>query len=85
TAIIKQAGEYFGVALTNIMHLFNPDTIVVGGSTSTYKGYMEHALTTAQKHTLTDIYQNCHITSPQDARRIVALGAMAYMQTGMTF
>lgn len=43
TALVRQAGQYFGYALTNLLHLYNPDVIVVGGSTPTYKGYMEAA------------------------------------------
>ncbi|MEG0712041.1 MAG: ROK family protein, partial [Niameybacter sp.] len=49
-SLIAQAGHYFGLTLTNVIHLFNPDTIVVGGSTSTYKGYMENAKITARQY-----------------------------------
>lgn len=82
-SLIQQAGKYFGLALTNVIHLFNPDTIVVGGSTSTYKGYMENAITTASQYTLEDLYKNCAITSPQDMKRIVALGAMEYVKSSI--
>ena len=50
--IIQDAGRNFGYTLTNIAHLYNPDVLVVGGSTATYAGYMEEALNTAEKHTL---------------------------------
>lgn len=83
-ALIKRSGQYFGMALTTIMHLFNPDVIVVGGSTATYKGYMESALETAKNLTLEELFKGCQITTPQDAKRIVALGAMNYIKTGMT-
>jgi glucokinase len=75
-ALLEQSGYYFGLVLTNMMHLFNPDIIVVGGSTSTYKGYMEKAVETAEKYTLPDIYNSCKILKPKDPKRIVALGAM---------
>ncbi|MEI0738085.1 ROK family protein [Paenibacillus sp. JTLBN-2024] len=81
--LIARAGEYFGMALTNVIHLFNPDVIVVGGSTATYPGYMEHALETAQKHTLPDMFGACLIAPAKDNKRIVALGAMEYMRSGM--
>lgn len=82
-SIIQKAGQYFGLALTNVIHLFNPDTIVIGGSTSTYKGYMEAAIAMASHHTLEDLYKNCIITSPKDMKRIVALGAMEYVKSGI--
>lgn len=82
-SLIQQAGKYFGLALTNVIHLFNPDTIVVGGSTSTYKGYMETALATARLYTLEDLYKTCTITSPKDMKRIVALGAMEYVKSNI--
>ena len=76
--LIRNAGRYFGYTLTNIMHLYNPDIIVVGGSTSTYDGYMEEALATAEKNTLKDIFDSCQITRAKDNKRIVALGAIAF-------
>lgn len=81
--LIARAGEYFGMALTNVIHLFNPDVIVIGGSTATYPGYMEHALETAQKHTIPDMFDACRIVPAKDNKRIVALGAMEYMRSGM--
>ncbi|MCI8554928.1 MAG: ROK family protein [Clostridiales bacterium] len=74
-ALIERAGMYFGLAMTNIMHLFDPDVLVVGGSTSTYPGYMEKALETADAHTLPDIRRGCTVARPRDMKRIAALGA----------
>jgi len=81
--LLAEAGFHFGLALTNVIHLFNPDVIVVGGSTATYPGYMEQALETAQKHTLPDMFNHCLIAPAKDNKRIVALGAMEYMRSGM--
>lgn len=76
--LIQEAGRYFGFTITNIQHLFNPDIIVVGGSTATYPGYMEEALTTAEKHTIKDIFNSCKIVGAKDSKRIVALGAIEF-------
>lgn len=76
--LIREAGKYFGYTLTNIQHLFNPDIIVVGGSTATYPGYMEEALAVAEKHTIKDIFNSCRIVDAKDNKRIVALGAIEF-------
>ncbi|MED5020570.1 ROK family protein [Paenibacillus chibensis] len=81
--LLEQAGAHFGLALTNVIHLFNPDVIVIGGSTATYPGYMEHALETAKMHTLPDMFKPCLIAPAKDGKRIVALGAMEYLRSGM--
>lgn len=84
-ALLEQAGYYFGLALTNVMHLFNPDVMVIGGSTSTYKGYMDSAIKTAEKYTLQDVFSQCSVHTPKDNKRIVALGAIEYLRTGINF
>lgn len=33
--IVRRAGEWLGLGLVNLLHLFNPEAIVVGGSVST--------------------------------------------------
>jgi glucokinase len=76
--IIRQAGTYFGFALVDLMHTFNPEYIIVGGSTATYKHYMETANKVAETHTYPSIYRDCTIVPPQDPKRIVALGARLF-------
>lgn len=76
SALIRQAGRYFGVAVTNVIHLFNPDILVVGGSTATYPGYWEAAREMVEMYTLPDFRASCTIAKPHDEKRIVALGAM---------
>ena len=77
-AIIEEAGHYFGLALVDVLHSFNPEVLVVGGSTATYKGYMEAAVRTAEAYTYPAIWQDCRIVRPQDPKRIVALGARLF-------
>lgn len=76
--VINQAGMYFGLALVDIMHTFNPEYIIVGGSTATFKNYMEVAKKVVKKHTYPSIYNDCKIVSPKDPKRIVALGARLF-------
>ncbi|MEM9773058.1 MAG: hypothetical protein AAF902_00650 [Chloroflexota bacterium] len=67
--------------MTNIQHLFNPEIIVVGGSTATYPGYMEEALAIAEKHTTNDFFKRCQIVRAKDNKRIVALGAIEFAKS----
>ncbi|NLI89449.1 MAG: ROK family protein [Epulopiscium sp.] len=71
-SIIDEAGYYFGVGLGLIIQFYNPDVIVVGGTTSTYPGYMEIAKETAKSCSLPQLFDNCLITKPQDIKRMVA-------------
>lgn len=73
--IIEEAGYYFGIGLGLIIQFYNPDVIVVGGSTSTYPGYMKVAKETAKRYTLSELYDDCLIAEPRDIKRMVALGA----------
>lgn len=77
-AVIEEAGRYFGLALVDVLHSFNPEILVVGGSTATYKGYMEAAVRTAEAYTYPAIWKDCRIVRPQDPKRIVALGARLF-------
>lgn len=72
--LIREAGRYFGIAMTNVIHLFNPDVLVVGGSTATYPGYLEAAQEAVNAYTLEDFRTSCLIAHPHDEKRIVALG-----------
>ena len=80
TDIIKQGGYYFGLALSNVIHTFNPKFIVVGGGCTKFKGYMDQAILTAKQYTLEDLFNNCKIMEPSDTKRIVALGAAKFAE-----
>lgn len=71
-SIIEEAASYFGIGLGLIIQFYNPDIIVVGGSTSTYQGYMEIAKEVASQCSLPELFDNCDIVAPEDIKRIVA-------------
>ena len=73
--LIQQAGLYFGLALVDIVHTFNPSHIVIGGSTPSYPGYMEAAKAVLEKHALSTMLEQVEFVKPHDLARIVALGA----------
>ena len=76
--IIERAGTYFGLALQGIVHNFTPKRIVIGGSTSTYPGYMEAAKKILDEYAMPILYKDTEITRPHDMKRVVALGARRY-------
>lgn len=80
TDLVHQAGQYFGYALTNLLHLYNPDVIVVGGSTPTYKGYMEAAKAALETYALPDLLKCCTITTPKIQNRVIAFGAREWIR-----
>lgn len=81
TDVIEQAGFYFGLALSDVIHTFNPEYIVVGGSCTKFRGYMDKAIEVAKQYTLNDMFHSCSIVGPRDAKRIVALGAMKFAES----
>ncbi|GGH09542.1 ROK family protein [Paenibacillus segetis] len=80
TEIVRQAGQYFGYALINLVHLYNPDVIVVGGSTPTYKGYMDAATVALEAHALPELLKCCSIKAPQIQNRVIAFGAREWIR-----
>jgi len=77
---VREAGTYFGYALTNLVHLYNPDVIVVGGRTPTYEGYMDAAKAALQEHALPELLACCTIASPAIAKRVIAYGAREWIR-----
>jgi glucokinase len=82
--VIEQAGFYFGLALSDVIHTFNPEYIVVGGSCVKFKGYMEKAVAVAREYTLPGMFNCCKIVEPHDPKRIVAQGAILFAEQCMS-
>jgi len=78
--LVRQAGTSFGYALTNLVHLYNPDVMVIGGSTTTYAGYMEAARAALQEHALPELLACCTIASPAIPKRVIAYGAREWIR-----
>lgn len=76
--IVKDAGYYFGLLLGLVIQFYNPDVIVVGGTTSTYPHYMDEALKVVKEATLKDSYDSVIINKPKDIKNIVAKWALLY-------
>ncbi|MFB9330731.1 ROK family protein [Paenibacillus aurantiacus] len=79
-AFVRQAGTYFGYALANLLHLYNPDVMVIGGKTTTYAGYMEAARDALEEQALPELLACCTIERPKITQRIIAYGAREYIR-----
>ncbi|MFC4098803.1 ROK family protein [Paenibacillus xanthanilyticus] len=74
-ALVRQAGTYMGYALTNLLHLYNPDVLVIGGTTTTYRGYLDAARAALEAHALPELLACCTIEQPRIKHRVIAYGA----------
>lgn len=76
--IIQSAGEYLGIGIATIIHLLNPEKIILGGGTIQYKGYYESTLQIAQAFTLPELWNVCTIQKSSEAKYMVAQGARRF-------
>ncbi|MBH5318862.1 ROK family protein [Paenibacillus sp. GSMTC-2017] len=77
--LVRQAGTYLGYALVNLIHLYNPSILVIGGSTPTYKGYMDAVHAALNTHALPELLKCCTITTPKTPQRLIAHGAREWI------
>ncbi|KAK8808439.1 hypothetical protein WA158_008340 [Blastocystis sp. Blastoise] len=80
-SVIRKGGFFFGLVIASMINLFNPKHIVIGGSTATYKGYLERAKEIAQKYSLPNNWESVEFHDPFDLPRIVIDGAAAFGRT----
>jgi len=60
--VMAQAGELLGKALSQIIHLVNPKTLLIDCPYNEHPLFIEHALAAAKKLTLTFPFSRTHIT-----------------------
>lgn len=76
--IVKEAGYYFGLLIGLVIQFYNPEVIVVGGSTIKYPYYLDEALKVVPNATLKDSYNAATIKQTEDMKNIVAKWALLY-------
>lgn len=74
--IIEISSFYMGLAISNLISIFNPNHVVFGGSTITYKGYFENVKNTIVNCTMPELLSHCDIRITNHLKNIVALGAI---------
>lgn len=78
TSIVNKASYYFGIGLATLINMYNPNNIVFGGSTITYKGYLDNAKKIAEKYALPPSYQCVNYKMVEDNKHEVIFGAMTF-------
>ncbi len=78
--IIANSSFYLGLAISNLISVFNPNIVVFGGSTITYKGYFENMVKTVKSLTMPELLEDCEIRITSNLKNIVALGAILHAE-----
>jgi glucokinase len=73
---IADAGAALGSALAIVVNLFNPSSIVLGGGTLRWPGYVDAATNAARANTLPALFQSCSISVTSDHTHLVVKGAL---------
>ncbi|MEV9641786.1 ROK family protein [Mammaliicoccus sciuri] len=77
--LVRTAGGYLGLAIATVINLLNPQRIILGGGTIQYEGYFESAINVAKENTLPELWEVCTIRKSEDAKYMVAQGAMKFV------
>jgi glucokinase len=77
--LIARAGYYLGVGLANLLNIFNPELILIGGGVSNIgKVILDPAFETARKRAYKVAYDAVRFAAPKLGRNSGILGAAAY-------
>jgi glucokinase-like ROK family protein len=76
--LISQAGEYLGKGIAGLIHIFNPETIIIGGKVAGAKHYLLDPIQQAlNKYTIHRIKQDTEIRTSSLEEKVKLLGAVA--------
>lgn len=76
--LMKQESFFLGIGFANLLHLYSPDIILVGGSVVTANPtLLDHARSVVQEHVIADIYTHVPIEVAHLGNRVGLLGAVA--------
>lgn len=82
-ALVRAAGEAFGLALASLINILNPDIVRVAGGTLGYQGYWDAALKAAHEQALHELWESCTVARVENPEMVVARGAIR-LATAMT-
>ncbi len=76
--LISQAGEYLGKGIAGLIHIFNPETIIIGGKVAGAKHFLLDPIQQAlNKYTIHRIKQDTEIRTSSLEEKVKLLGAVA--------
>ena len=76
--VLQEAGEYLGIGLTNLIHIINPEKIILsGGVIQAGEFLLDSVLETVQKRALTKKAKETKITISTFGRHATAMGAVS--------
>jgi len=84
--IITQAGEALGAGLVNIIHIFNPERVILGGGVTRMGDMlMEPALRMVQERVMKAPYEAVHINLAELGENVglIGAGALVYYNQGI--
>jgi len=79
---VQEAGTALGLGLATLVDIVNPALVSIGGGLSELPGYIEAALTSAERHTLPDLWRACRVGKVRAGELVAALGAARLASPG---
>ena len=79
---VQEAGAALGLGLAALIDIVNPALVSIGGGLSELPGYIEAALTSAERHTLPDLWRACRVGKVRAGELVAALGAARLASPG---
>ncbi len=81
--VLRRAGRYLGIGIINLLHLFNPEMIVIGGSVSKAGDFLFDPMWETIRARSHPIYwENLRIVSAELGDDVGLLGALALVLSG---
>lgn len=74
--ILERAALHMGIGLSSVISLLNPEVIVVGGGTTSYKSYFDLMVKSVDKHTLPVLREATTIKEATNPGFTAAYGAL---------
>jgi predicted NBD/HSP70 family sugar kinase len=73
---LRVGGEVLGLGLATVINLFNPSVVAVGGGALELPGYLEAALESAERHSMSELWKACEVRRVREGELTAALGAL---------
>ena len=80
--IINKLGNFLGEALASLVHIFNPEMIIVGGKVALAEDYLINPIqNTLNKYTISQIKKDTEVVTSMLQEKVKLLGSVAMVMT----